>query len=189
RPSRSRSSVPRPWWSTSSPSAAVAAGRSRYTSESAIGLVRRRGGGFVEVIADEVVEIAVENALGVTRLVAGAMVLDPLVGVQEVAADLRAPGDVLDLAALLGQLLRAFALLQLDQLRAQELHRHRLVLGLRALVLALHDDAGGDVGDAHGRVGLVDVLAAGAGGAVGVDAQVGVVDLDLDTLVDQRADV
>src|SRR5262249_19905690 len=68
-------------------------------------------------------------------------------------------------------------------------HRHRLVLGLRALVLALDDDAGGDVGDPHRRVGLVDVLTAGAGGAVGVDAQVGVVDLDLDAVVDERTDV
>jgi hypothetical protein len=43
---------------------------------------------------------------------------------------------------------------------------------LRALVLALDDDARRQVRDAHGGVGLVDVLAAGAGGAVGVDAQV-----------------
>ena len=48
---------------------------------------------------------------------------------------------------------------------------------------------GGHVGDANGRVGLVDVLAAGAGGAVGVDAQVLVVDLDLNRLVDQRRHV
>ena len=34
------------------------------------------------------------------------------------------------------------------------------------------DDAGRQVGDAHGRVGLVDVLAAGAAGAHGVDADV-----------------
>ncbi len=38
------------------------------------------------------------------------------------------------------------------------------------------------VGDAHRRVGLVDVLAAGAGRAVGVDADVGVVHLDVDVL-------
>jgi hypothetical protein len=44
-------------------------------------------------------------------------------------------------------------------------------------VLALGHDAGGQVGDAHGRVGLVDVLAAGAAGAEGVDAQVGRVEL------------
>jgi hypothetical protein len=55
---------------------------------------------------------------------------------------------------------------------------------LAALVLAGDHDAGRQVGDAHRRLGLVDVLAAGAGGAVGVDAQVLVVDLDLDVVVD-----
>ena len=122
-------------------------------------------------------------------LVAGAVVLDPLVGVEEVAADLRSPGDVFDLAALLREPFGAFALLELDQLRAQELHRRRLVLGLRALVLALDDDPARDVGDPHRRVGLVDVLAARSRGAVGVDPQLGVVDLDRDVLVDHRPDV
>ena len=44
------------------------------------------------------------------------------------------------------------------------------------------------MGDPHRRVGLVDVLAAGAGGAVGVDPQVALVDLDLDGFVDHRPD-
>ena len=44
----------------------------------------------------------------------------------------------------------------------------------------------GQVREAHGRVGLVDVLAAGAARAIGVDAQVLVVDLDLDVVVDLR---
>jgi hypothetical protein len=58
---------------------------------------------------------------------------------------------------------------------ARRQHRHglRLVAVLRAVVLAFDDDAGGQVGDAHRRIGLVDVLAAGARGAEGVDAQVG----------------
>ena len=49
---------------------------------------------------------------------------------------------------------------------------------LAATVLALGHDAGGQVGDTHRRVGLVDVLASGTAGAVGVNAQVGRVDLD-----------
>ena len=53
---------------------------------------------------------------------------------------------------------------------------------LRALVLARHDDAGRQVRDAHRRVGDVDVLAAGAARAVGVDAQVLLVDLDVDVV-------
>src|SRR6185503_19764313 len=45
------------------------------------------------------------------------------------------------------------------------------------------------VGDADRRVGDVDVLAAGARGAVGVDAQVLVDDVDLDVVVDLGIDV
>src|SRR5437899_10211307 len=48
---------------------------------------------------------------------------------------------------------------------------------LRTDYLAFSHDTGRQVRDAHGRVGLVDVLAAGARGAVGVDAQVRRVDL------------
>ena len=80
----------------------------------------------------------------------------------------------------LGHLLLLLLLLELVEARAQDLHRHRLVLVLRALVLTGDDDAGREVRQAHGGVGLVDVLAAGAARAVGVDAQVLVVDLDLD---------
>jgi len=51
---------------------------------------------------------------------------------------------------------------------------------LGTLVLALHDDPGGQVGDPHGGVRLVDVLAPLARGAVGVDPQVLLVDVDDD---------
>ena len=80
--------------------------------EQALGLARRpgarsaaappsggRGGrGLVQVVAHELVEVAVEHPLHVADLVLGAVVLDHRVGVQDVAADLRAPGDVFDLA-------------------------------------------------------------------------------------------
>jgi hypothetical protein len=39
------------------------------------------------------------------------------------------------------------------------------------------------VGDAHRRLGLVDVLAAGAGGAVDIDLEVGGIDRDVDLVV------
>ncbi len=47
---------------------------------------------------------------------------------------------------------------------------------LRALVLARHHQTCGQVGDSNGGIGHVDVLAAGAGAAVGVDTQVFLVD-------------
>src|SRR5690606_20851363 len=49
-------------------------------------------------------------------------------------------------------------------------------------------DAGRDMRDAHRRVGRVDVLAAGAGRAVGVDAHFRFRDHDVDGIVDDRID-
>ena len=57
---------------------------------------------------------------------------------------------------------------------------------LRALILTLHDDAARLVSDAHRRIGFVDVLTAGAGRAIGVDAQIGRIDVDGHVLVDVR---
>src|SRR3970282_2634036 len=64
----------------------------------------------------------------------------------------------------------------------QALHRPGAVLVLALLVLDGHDDAGLEVGDADGRIGRVDRLAAGTGRTVHVDADVLVVDVDLDLL-------
>jgi hypothetical protein len=63
--------------------------------------------------------------------------------------------------------------LRLEQRGLQPLHRLVAVGVLRTLGLVLHHDAAGQVGDADRRLGLVDVLAAGAGGTEGVDLQVG----------------
>ena len=46
--------------------------------------------------------------------------------------------------------------------RLQERHGARAVLVLRAFVLAFDNDAGRQVRQAHRRIGLVDVLTAGA---------------------------
>ncbi len=54
------------------------------------------------------------------------------------------------------------------------------VFVLAPFVLALDDDAGGAVGETDGAVGFVDVLSSGSAGAVGVDADVGLVDFDFD---------
>jgi hypothetical protein len=55
---------------------------------------------------------------------------------------------------------------------------------LAAFLLHGDDDAGGKMGDAHHRIGLVDGLAVRARGAIGIDAQFLVDKLDLDVVVD-----
>ena len=69
----------------------------------------------------------------------------------------------------------------------QHLHRLGAVLVL-GLLRGGHHDAGGKVGDPHRRVGLVDVLAARAGRAIGVNAEVFRLDVDDDGVVDLRRD-
>ena len=70
-------------------------------------------------------------------------------------------------------------------------HRHRFIAiaVLRSVVLTLHDDIGGQMGNAHGRFGLVDVLATGSGGAKYVDSQIGRIDVDLNRIVDFGIDI
>ena len=63
-----------------------------------------------------------------------------------------------------------------------------LVLVLAALVLALDDDPGRQMRDPDRRIGRVDVLAASARSAIGIDAQLAFVDVDVDILVDDRID-
>src|SRR4051812_2652917 len=136
---------------------------------------------------DEGVEVAVQHLLGVGDLDVGAQVLDAAL-VQHVAADLVAPADV---GLVVFQLLlrfHALAHLEVVQPRAQALPRDVAVAVLAAAVLALHDDVGRDVRQAHRRIGLVDVLATRARSTVGVHAHVGRVDVDLDRVVDLGID-
>ena len=99
-----------------------------------------------------------------------------------------APADVG--LGVLELLLFGLALAQLQLVQARLEHGHRLgaIAMLRAIVLALHDDVGRQMRDTHGRVGLVDVLAARPRRAKRVDANIGRIDLHLDGLVDLGID-
>ena len=130
------------------------------------------------------------TAAGVAGLVAGAQVLDHLVRVQHVAPDLVAPAGLDVLALELADLGLLLLERPLEEARLEDLDRRSPCSGsATALVLALDDDAGREVGQAHGRVGLVDVLAAGALRAVGVDPDLVPVELDLDVVVDLGQDL
>src|SRR6476659_1310080 len=131
---------------------------------------------------DEIVEVPVEHRLRIAHFVAGAQVLDSRL-VEHVRADLVTPADVRLRVLELRLLFLALAQLELVELRLQHCERLGAVAVLRPVRLALDDDVGGQVRDAHGGVGLVDVLSAGARCAIGVDAQVGRIDVELDRFV------
>src|SRR5919107_1301055 len=139
-------------------------------------------GPVLQVSVDESVEVPVEDPVHVRRLLAGAVVLYELVRVEHVGSDLRTPLDLGLLPALRGDLLLPLLALQLEEPRPQDPHCHLAVLVLAALVLALRHDARGEVRDPDGRVGLVDVLAAGPRGPVGVHLELFLLDLHLDGL-------
>ena len=73
------------------------------------------GGAGEQILADERIELAVEHRLGVSHLVAGAWVLDHLIGVQHVGADgLTAEAGVRRTASFLRQQRLSLLLLALD---------------------------------------------------------------------------
>jgi hypothetical protein len=121
--------------------------------------------------------------------VARPQVLDHLVRLEHVASNLTAEADVLLLAAELIEPRLLLFQLQIVQPRLQDLHARGAILVLRSLVLARDDDAGGKVGDADGRIGHVDVLAAGAARPERIDSEVFVFDLDVDVVRQLRPDV
>src|SRR5437016_14335106 len=109
----------------------------------------------------ELIQIAVEHRAGVAHLHSGTQVLDARL-VEDIRADLVAPAHIR-----LGILEHpgggiALVDLQLVELGLEHLHGGGAVLVLAALVLAGGHDAGGQMGDAHRRLGLVDVLPAGS---------------------------
>src|SRR5262249_42624823 len=89
-----------------------------------------------QVALGEGSDLAVEHGAGVARLHVGAVVLDQVVRVQHVGANLITPAGLLVLALELGLLGLALVGLDLSQAREQDLHRRFAVLKLRALVLA-----------------------------------------------------
>src|SRR3989338_2346385 len=164
-------------------SSASLARRSAICSFSSIGWSEDIGSDpRLQARLDELVEGAVPHRLRIAGLDAGAQVLHARL-VEDIGTDLVPPLDVglgrLELLLLLEALLH----LAFVEARLEHGHGGGAVAVLRAVALALHHDVGRQVRDAHGGIGAVDVLAAGAARAVGVNAQVGRVDLDLHILV------
>src|SRR5438093_222991 len=102
------------------------------------------------------------------------------------AADLAPPVCGAHFATFLRLSLFLLPYLPLQEARTQDLHRGLLVLELRALVLTRDDDAGWQMGDPDGRLGLVDVLPARSGRAICVDPEVLRPHFDLGLALDLR---
>ena len=111
----------------------------QFTSPVALGQLHPQVG------FDEAVEVAVEHGAGVADLVIGPQVLDELVGLEDVRADLAAEADLALLVVLLGEVGLAFLFLQADQLGLEQRQGVGVVLVLRPLAPRLGGDAGREV--------------------------------------------
>ena len=78
---------------------------------------------------------------------------------------------------------------QNEEAGLQDSQGRRTVLDLGLLILHGHDDARGDVGHAHGRVGRIHGLTAGARGTEDVHLQLGLGNLDVVRGLDQGDDL
>src|SRR5690242_12053737 len=113
---------------------------------------------------DEIIQPAIQDCLGVTAFDVRSQILDTRL-IQHVGTDLVAPTNVC--LAVFHGLFFLIALAQLSFVKARFQHGHCVgpIAMLRTAGLALHYDTGGVVGDANGRVCLVDMLTPGTGRA------------------------
>ena len=81
-----------------------------------------------------------------------------------------------------GECLRLLAGFDVKQFGAQHLHRLIAVFKLTALLLTLHHNARGLVGEAYGGFGLIDVLTACTTALTGLHYDVGGVDFHVNLL-------
>ncbi len=138
---------------------------------------------------NEGVEVAVEDALNIGGLFAGAEVFDHLVGLENVGPDLAAPTDVAFFAVVFFLFGPFFVHLDFVEAGFENGEGSGAVFDLGAVVLAGDNESGGKVGDADGGVGGVDALSAVATGAVDIDADVFVENFDLNGFIQLGQDV
>src|SRR6266568_817809 len=161
---------------------------SRLTASSSSAAIEERSGTEAFLLSreaqrvDQVVEVAVQHFGKIVDGVVDAVIGDPVLG-KVVRPDLgRAVAGAHLGPALAGTSRFLLGEHLVEQARAQHLERPDLVLQLALLILALHDQAGGEMGDAHGAIGGVHALAARALRAEDVDPQVFLLDLDVHLL-------
>ena len=127
---------------------------------------------------DKGLEVSIEYIVDVTGFMLGSMILDHLVRMQDIGANLAAKSDIALGALESIQFFPALALLCLQDASSEHSHRLGPVGVLRAFVLALHDDPRGDVSDPDRGIGGVDVLPSRTAGSIGIDSKIGLSDLD-----------
>ena len=112
-----------------------------------------------------------------------------MIRLENVRANLAAPGDIAFFAILPINLGALFVLLDFVKFRFQHFERELAVAPLTALRLAGDDDAGRLVRDAHGGFDFVDVLPSFSAATKGVDLQIDRVNFDRRGIGDLRDNI
>src|SRR4051794_28951004 len=116
---------------------------------------------LTQVREDELINVAIEYLLDLSRLHAGAHILDEGVRLQDVVTDLVAPGDLALLVVKLLHLGQSLLLFDAVQLGLEQRHGIGRILVLATLGAALGGDAGRLMAETDAAFRLVLVLAAG----------------------------
>ena len=114
----------------------------------------------------EVIEISIENSLGIRRLMARTEVLDHLVRMKHIASYLRAPLDLLLLSFELRLFLLTFLKFYVIKAGFQYSKRILSVVKLRTCLRILDHDARRNVPYTHTGLDLVHILSAGSARAI-----------------------
>ena len=134
------------------------------------------------------IDAAVQHIVDVSDIHIDAVILYHLIGMQDIGADLTAPGNVIFAVVNLLQLVVLLLFFMLVKPGPQYLYSHIFMTVLGFFLLALHYDAAGKMGDAHGTAGFVDMLTAGATGPEYIDSQVFVFNVNHNFLVELGID-
>ena len=103
-----------------------------------------------QIAFNEGAQIAIHDRIYVAGFDVGSQVLNESVGMQHIRSDLTSEVDVESIFLHFGDFFTSLCLIEFVQSRAQDFHRNFTVLVLRALILALDYDAGGEMSYSDG---------------------------------------
>src|SRR5882724_295530 len=138
---------------------------------------------------DKHVDVAIHDILYIAGFCASTMVLHHLVRLENVRPNLTTPCDIPLLAILPIDLGAFFVLFNFVKFCLQHLERELAITPLAALSLASDDESTRLVHNPHSGFDLINVLAAFASTAKGVDLQIGRTDLDRSGIGDLRDNI
>ena len=131
-----------------------------------------------QIALDEAIDITIQDIFRIALFHTSSVIFDEPIGVKNIGAYLIPPGNFLFAFVNLLHLLCPFAHLQFIEACPENLHSGGPVFVLRAFILTLDYDPGGEMGDPDGGIGLIDMLSSGPAGPKSVYPDVSVINVN-----------